>query len=198
MRISASCFAFLLGGFLLASPSVMATEPVGSVERVNMYAYGTVPSEVRKPAFRFDNIYFGERIETVENGSIKINFLDKTDLYLGSKSDLIIDAYVYDPASAKESMVIKATSGAFRFVTGNISKAAVKIQTPVAVIGIRGTDISFGVQDDGKTVVSIEHGAISVSAKGKEAQEFGAGEVISIATDGTITTGAYSDAVNDI
>jgi hypothetical protein len=53
------------------------------------------------------------------------------------------------------------TSGAFRFVTGHSDKAAYKITTPLATIGVRGTTLDIRSQR-GQTIVNLQDGAASV------------------------------------
>lgn len=192
-------YSALAGAALLAGSPAKAADPVGTVERVVVYAYGTAPSQARQPVYKFDKVIFGERLETVEKGSLKIAFIDNTTLFLGSKSNLVIDSYLFDPASAKESLVLKASTGAFRFVTGTISKTAVSIQTPVAQIGIRGTDFSMSVEENGKTVIAVDSGAIEVStAQSTTPTVVDAGDVANISPDGSVSLGALSEAPNDI
>src|SRR4029450_4476981 len=53
------------------------------------------------------------------------------------------------------------TSGAFRFVPGHSDKAAYKITTPLATIGVRGTTLDI-LSQRGQTVVNLQEGAASV------------------------------------
>lgn len=197
MQFRSLSFAALSAAALFLCPQAMAADPVGSVERVVMYAYGTLPSQDRQPIFRFDQIYFGERLETVENGSLKVSFLDNTNLFLGSKSSLVIDGYVYDPGKAQQSLAIKMGTGAFRFVTGKIAMESVKIQTPVAQIGIRGTDFLVGVLDTGKSVIAVNSGSVGIATATTTAVA-NAGDVVSIGADGSVTMNAFSETPTDI
>ena len=49
------------------------------------------------------------------------------------------------------------TSGAFRFVTGHSEKAAYKITTPLATIGVRGTTLDI-LSERGQTIVNLQVG----------------------------------------
>ena len=58
---------------------------------------------------------------------------------------MVLDELVYDPASGTGSMGINMVEGAFSFVSGEIAKTgpdAMKVSTPVATIGIRGTTVA--------------------------------------------------------
>src|SRR3990172_7160785 len=54
-------------------------------------------------------------------------------------TDLVIDEFVYDPATGAGRLTMTAAKGLLRFVGGQLSKQdAVRINTPTAGIGIRG------------------------------------------------------------
>lgn len=87
-------------------------------------------------------IYVNDTIETAANSQAQILFEDETVYTIGPQSDLKIDQFVYDPEKSVGDLVVGATKGSFRMITGSIAKKAperVKVRTPVATIGIRGT-----------------------------------------------------------
>ena len=49
-----------------------------------------------------------------------------------------LDKFVYDPSGSSGAVVIEATKGAFRFVTGSQDKRVYQIKTPFGTLGIRG------------------------------------------------------------
>ena len=51
-------------------------------------------------------VYFKELISTDTNGQAQLLFQDGTALTVGPDSDLVIDQYVYDPASGLGNMTI--------------------------------------------------------------------------------------------
>ena len=58
---------------------------------------------------------------------------------------MVLDELVYDPATGTGSMAVDMVEGAFSFVSGEIAKTgpdAMKVSTPVATIGIRGTTVA--------------------------------------------------------
>ena len=58
-------------------------------------------------------------------------------------------------------VAIRLTTGAFRFVTGHSDKAAYKITTPLATIGVRGTTLDI-LSQRGQTIVVLQDGAARV------------------------------------
>src|SRR5262249_9427411 len=68
-----------------------------------------------------------------------LKFIDQTTLNVGPISEITLDQFIYDPAGSSGSVVIQATRGAFRFVTGTQDKRAYRIITPYGSLGVRGT-----------------------------------------------------------
>lgn len=97
-----------------------------------------------------------DRVET-KNGKVKIVFKDETTVNVTEHSSLLIDDFVYDPASGKGKLGLKATSGTVRYVSGAIAKdpKAVNIKTPTASIAVRGTDFVMSVNETGSSMVIL-------------------------------------------
>ncbi len=118
-------------------------------------------------------IYSGDIIRTGAGARILIVFEDNSELTLSENAVVTIDRFVHD-ASAEASpgrQAIDFAKGIFRFTTGRIGKLApqeVALNTPVATIGIRGTDFVGGELTVGMPVgrshygFQIREGAIEV------------------------------------
>ena len=84
-------------------------------------------------------VYSNEVVRTAPNGAADLKFVDDTNLSIGPTSEIVLDKFVYDPTGSSGAVVIQATRGAFRFVTGKQDKKAYQIKTPYGTIGVRGT-----------------------------------------------------------
>ena len=92
-----------------------------------------------------DPVFQGDTIETIGSGAVGLVFLDKTTLSLSEGGKMVLDELVYDPATGAGNMAVDMLEGAFSFVSGEIAKTgpdAMKVTTPVATIGIRGTTVA--------------------------------------------------------
>jgi hypothetical protein len=92
------------------------------------------------------------------NGTMRIDFIDETRVELTEQSRLIIDEFVYDPANDVGSLSIKASLGTVRYASGQIAKKYkqnVKIRTPSATIGVRGTDFIMVVDEMGGSMITL-------------------------------------------
>ena len=130
----------LLLASLVAAPAFVAeAQEVGRAGAVNPAARGTPPAQATRTIELGSRVIHRERIQTGPAGSLQLLFLDKTTLNVGPNSDLVIDEFVYDPATGSGRMAASMTRGILRFVGGNVSHTGgATVRTPVATLGIRG------------------------------------------------------------
>jgi hypothetical protein len=108
-----------------------------------------------------DLVYLGDVVRTGADGRVGINFADGTSFNLSSNARMALTEFVYDPNGKSNSTLFNLTNGTFTFVAGKIAKTGdMKIDTPVATMGIRGTTPHVEVSDDGTVRFStlIEEG----------------------------------------
>jgi hypothetical protein len=118
-----------------------------------------------------DLVYSGDVVRTGADARVGINFVDGTSFNLSSNARMTLDEYVYDPGGKSNSTIFSLTRGTFVFVAGQVAKTGdMRIETPVATLGVRGTTPRVEVSDDGTTKFStlIEEG------KNKYAKKSGA------------------------
>ena len=92
-----------------------------------------------------DPVFQGDTIETEGTGAVGLVFLDKTTLSLSEGGKMVLDELVYDATTGSGSMVVNMVEGAFSFISGEIAKTgpdAMKLETPVVTMGIRGTTVA--------------------------------------------------------
>ena len=84
------------------------------------------------------DVFTNEVVRTGDSSVADLKFIDETSLSVGPISEIRLDKFVYDPTGSSGSVVIEATRGAFRFVTGKQDKKVYEIKTPYGTLGIRG------------------------------------------------------------
>ena len=112
--------------------------------------------------------YQGDAVATGANGRVGINFTDGTSFNLSSNARMVLNEFVYDPNSSSNSTMFNLTKGSFTFVAGKIAKSGdMKVDTPVATMGIRATTPRVKIADDGTVRFStlIEEGKSKSAAK---------------------------------
>lgn len=153
---------------LTATPFVgdaWAAETIGTVTKKRMDVYGTPPDDSRGRVFPNDNVYFGEMLETSGGAAIMVRFEDDTELFLGERAKMVIDDFVYDPATKQGRAVYQFTVGTMRFVSGDMIEDEISILTPNANIGIRGSEAIIFVTPEGDTFVNVREGRFSVRSR---------------------------------
>lgn len=115
---------------------------------------------------RGDKIYAGDQLQTGRNGHIHLKTVDAGFISLRPASQLLIHQYHYDPKSPRENAVrFELKNGVVRSITGKAGEEAkdrFRLSTPVAAIGIRGTDFSVYTNDN-ETRVAVRSGGVAVS-----------------------------------
>jgi hypothetical protein len=140
--------------FLLAALSCFASS--GQLTEI------TGPTQITRKSEKIEGkvsvgVEMNDVIETLR-GRAGITFEDNTKVQITEFSKLRIDEFVYDPASGKGKLNMKATSGTVRYASGLIAKNSrenIKVQTPTAVVSVRGTDFSMTVSEDGKSLIVL-------------------------------------------
>jgi hypothetical protein len=82
-------------------------------------------------------------VTTGADGSVGITFLDNSLLSAGPNSVLAIDRFAFDPTTHQGSFESSLQKGTLAVVSGKLAKAspdAMKVKTPAAVLGVRGTE----------------------------------------------------------
>jgi len=148
----------------LAGGQSAAQEAIGTVSRIQGEASATRTGATRALSLNA-SVFLNETVATAETARLEVTFTDNTRLTLGEKAKLTLDSYVFDSAAGSGKIKFGLV-GAFRFVSGQVSKLAsadVSVTTPVAIVGIRGTEFWGGPIDDQVLGVFLIEGAVSVS-----------------------------------
>ena len=97
-----------------------------------------------------DLVYRGDMVQTGVGSSLGITFVDGSTFRLSANSRMELNEFVYDPHSNSNSTLISLSEGTFSFIAGQIARSGdMKIDTPVGVMGIRGTAPRIEVRKDG-------------------------------------------------
>ena len=114
-------------------------EPIGNVATVTGIATvirdkNSYPLKVR------DDIYLNDIVQTSSNSSLGITFNDATTFNLSASAKITIDNYVYEDGGKQNSAIFDIGKGTVAFVAAAVAKTGdMKIATPTATLGIRGT-----------------------------------------------------------
>ena len=105
-------------------------------------AAGTIQATAGQALFEADTLRTGA------DGRVGITLNDDTRISLGPGSEARLDQFVYAPAERRAGLVLKVVRGLIAYVSGRIAKLspdAVKLETPNAIVGVRGTTLVLRV-----------------------------------------------------
>jgi hypothetical protein len=162
-----STLALALASTALIGWPAAADTRVGVTSAVNPSAAGTPPGADARQLTVGSDIQFRERVITTTDGQAQILFLDQSSLLIGPNSTVVIDEFVYDPATNKGNIAATLTQGSFRYIGGKLSKQGnATLKTPVATLGIRGSDVTVGFDAPKKVMdVLTTHGSATVQTQ---------------------------------
>ncbi|MBT8330550.1 MAG: FecR family protein, partial [Desulfofustis sp.] len=112
----------------------------------------SIPMEVGSP------VYEGGVLKTGDDSHIEVRFTDDTMLSQGANSEVSIDDYVFDQPDSASSILLNLTEGTLRNLTGKIADEnpeSFEVKSPLATLGIRGTDFRVFHQPDSGTKVIL-------------------------------------------
>src|SRR5271155_3019133 len=132
-------FTALQLGAVLALSAAARADTVGTAGAVNTATSGTPPGAPTRVIEIGTQVVANEKIQTTASGSVQVLFIDKTTLNVGPNSTLVIDRFVYNPATTNGQLALSLGKGVVRVVGGVATHSeGATIRTPVAAIGLRG------------------------------------------------------------
>ena len=141
IRRSFTLIACAIVATLFVVSGANAADSVGKIKVLTGQAV-VVRGQDKIPVALGMDLVQGDRIETKEKSSVGILFADDTRVSLAANSAITIDKFVYDKETQDGNFITNLLKGTLAFLTGKMGKANpenVKIKTPLATIGIRGT-----------------------------------------------------------
>lgn len=91
-----------------------------------------------------------DTVKTGADGSVGITFNDNSLLSAGPNSELVIERFVFDSTTHQGQFDTRLKKGTLAVVSGKIVKQtpeAMRIKTPAAIMGVRGTEFVVKVDD---------------------------------------------------
>lgn len=139
---------------------------VGQVTLLIGKAYRVEPDQSKTPITLGTQIFSGDQIVTRSNGHVHIRFNDQGLVSVRPDSRLEIEQYEFNATNPDLSTVkFNLKKGVARSVSGKAAKAArgrFRMNTPIAAIGVRGTD--FVVSADNQRIRAIVNEGIIIVA----------------------------------
>ena len=143
----------LLAGILFTTLALLSSSAFANDVGVVKISKGTAAIEragQRLPAPVGAKVREGDVVVTGADGSVGITFSDNTLLSIGPDSRLSIDRFAFDPTTHKGAFEASLGKGTLAGVSGKIAKQspdAMRVKTPAALLGVRGTEFVIRTGD---------------------------------------------------
>jgi FecR protein len=179
----------------MESTAANAESRIGTTTSTRPDAEGIVgtDSQTLSPG---SEVYANETVRTGNVGRADLVLLDNTSLNVGPASELKLDKFIYDKTGSKGSVVLQATRGALRFVTGSQDHRAYQLNTPYGSLGVRGTTVEVVVKPKGERGNLCPNGQSPKPGQRCEAQCEAVVRLVEGQASYTSTTGKRADLNN--
>ena len=100
-----------------------------------------------------DKIYLNETISAGAGSGTQILLLDQSTFTIGEDSEVVMDTFVFDPATNDGKIVASVKQGSLKVISGLISKKnpdSLTVEVPEGTLGSRGTEFQT-IVSKGKT-----------------------------------------------
>jgi hypothetical protein len=115
-------------------------EPIGNVATLTGTASVTRNNQSAVPLKLKDDIYLNDVLQTSVSSTLGVTFNDETTFNLTANASITVDDYIYQDGGKQNSALFDVTKGTVAFVATAVAKTGtMKITTPTATLGIRGT-----------------------------------------------------------
>jgi hypothetical protein len=197
----------------LGPTTSIADTGIGSATAVANQVEGVVSGQTQTLSSG-SAIYTDELVRTGQDGIAELGFVDSTKLSVGPISEIRLDKFVYNPDKAAGSVVLQATRGSYRFVTGVQDHQSYQIKTPYATLGVRGTVVEFDLREarneifykapkqaegpcpGGYEKVKLVEGAFTATNKsGKTVEITEPNTVLTVCANGAFSTAQVSESI---
>ena len=124
-----------------AAPSAApaADEPIGNVATLTGSATVTRNNAATQLKLQ-DDIFLNDVLQTSANSTLGVTFNDATTFNLTANAQITVDNYVYEDGGKQNAALFDVARGTVAFVAAAVAHTGdMKISTPTATLGIRGT-----------------------------------------------------------
>ena len=134
-----------------APPDQAAANQIGQVATLQGSATVTRAKAVTAMALRVnDPVFKNDTLATAANSTLGVTFDDQTTFSLSANTRIVVDEFVYQEGGAANAASFNVVAGTAAFVASLVAKTGnMKITTPVATLGIRGTTGVIDVPEQG-------------------------------------------------
>ncbi|MDX2470646.1 MAG: FecR family protein [SAR324 cluster bacterium] len=130
-------------------------------------------------------LYQGDQLETGSNSKAELKLVDGTLIRLSEKSQFTLEEFKYNTQNSIRKAMFSQAQGYFRVIVGKVgmmkAKSRFEVKTPMAIIGVKGTDFFAGPLKVGEVNIALfEGGPVEIKNAGGVLLLKNAGEGVNI------------------
>lgn len=190
--ILALCLAF--------SATTTFAQQIGVVASIDPRLTGTPPGARTRLLNQGTGVVLNERIVSSPNGRGQLLLRDQTTLSISPSSEIVLDAFVYNPGQDENRIGLNLARGALRFIGGRTTAGQpATIRTPEGTIGIRGSS-ALVRHVNGRTIAVFLMGdqMCFTSSSGRTCTSRRGGVLGADGYQGQIAPGSLADLLEEI
>lgn len=157
-----SLLAVLLAAAAFAPAA--AQEPVGRMALVRGDVRGTLPGRSAAALAAGDDLLLQHLIETGRASAARLVLFPEGVVSLGQEDHFRVDEHTIE-ATGETSSVLTLLLGRIELALGSLFRGEVRVETPSATLGIKGTVLRVLVDAAGRTLVAVLEGVVEVTSK---------------------------------
>ena len=120
-----------------------------------------------KAAALNDAFQINDRIKTRSRSAARILFMEDSFLNIGADTTYVLTKSRYDEVTGARDMGFSLAVGKVRLAVGRLfGRGSASVDTPTAVVGVKGTDVHIGYDERMKrTFVLVFQGSVDITSK---------------------------------
>ena len=133
----------------VAGPVMAEPSAAGRIDRLSGTAV-ILRAGAQVPLKAGDSVLETDVLRTGSDGHIGVTLKDDTRLSLGPASEVRLEKFLYTPSEGKIGLTLRLVRGLMAYVSGRIAKIApdaVRLETPAAIVGVRGTTLVIQAEE---------------------------------------------------
>jgi len=161
-RLFSACLTSIIISLVLTQVCLAEQDQLGQITSLSgdVQVKGAKETVWRKAELNMP-VFFKDNIRTGEDGKVTITFVDQSLLKIHSNTHIALNTIV-SPVEKKRSVLLF-----FGRIWNKVSKRVLKrkafeVQTPTAVLGVRGTEFETASYEDGTMIVLVDSGGVTV------------------------------------
>lgn len=144
------CAGALVALLLLTAVPLHSEEAAAGRVKVTEGQAFVVRDRTAIPAKVGQMVYEADSLRTGADGKLGVTMKDDTRVSIGPASEVRLNRFAYAPSEGRLAFAMKVMRGAAAYVSGRIAKLspdAVRLETPAAIVGVRGTTMVISASE---------------------------------------------------